>query len=756
MGDSTTKPGSGWTTTTPTPGRARSPATPAPTPAPAAAQPPAPGSGWGAAVPTRPRRDSGQLGLASQQAARGALPLDQVDQLPPKQRRWSMDVQAALGLKSLLGQNQILASSIATATRIAETRPKAAGLAAKHPGVTGADPFASVVDQLAEYEQLKQPDRADRSVLRSAIEIAQEQSLSPEQDKDCADLLNSLRAEELREEITSLGMPPWDGTKGMAGAAAKVELDLLSIPSDRRTVVPFSGSVNATFWVNRTDGTGNESKSFLCKTPSKEPLDGIPAGGEVAREGLTARAASSLAGKLGISVAMPETHAITLDQGFLPANKRDGTGKPVTCSIQEVRTHNGDMRAQSRTDRAAFNSEECAALAVLDLVTLNTDRHVGNLLAGTDGSLVPIDHGACMPEGVEDSVTRIAESIGAPRNVLLSLPGTHKPMPEALRKSLMALDPSALAAELTHERDTIEANTPAMKGKVSDHSIAMSARAAEFLKIAAGVEADGRTLSPAAIQIAFGAHAKELLAAVGEKHAEDEDGNDTASVDGFKLSHQDFVRRSQEIAQQALKDQPLMEVMSLMTDNEKRAIALKLQKKGWSCAGPISAPANSVMNNPVAAIKIIASGQDLQDRDQAQVMESLKTTQFLPNDKLMLKLAEMRLQVADELAGFLPEAKATKLRAFFKSNEARLKVDPDALGRLSDTLEADVIAHMTAEVKQLDRDFVLKPEDVKYLDSCLEDRDFAFLDRRYKRLRQDGEDGTLPRRAAAQGTGTHG
>lgn len=131
------------------------------------------------------------------------MPVNQIDKLPVAQRRWTMDVQTALGLKSMLGQNQIVASSIATATRIAETRPNAAGLQARHPNVASSDAFAGVVDHLGKYDQAQRPGHIERSILRSASEIARDADMPAEQDKDCAELLNWLRAEGLREEITA-------------------------------------------------------------------------------------------------------------------------------------------------------------------------------------------------------------------------------------------------------------------------------------------------------------------------------------------------------------------------------------------------------------------------------------------------------------------------------------------------------------------------------------------------------------------------
>ncbi len=83
-------------------------------------------------------------------------------------------------------------------------------------------------------------------------------------------------------------------------------------------------------------------------------------------------------------------------------------------------------------------------MAILDLVTLNTDRHGDNILVGLDGGLVPIDQGASFLDASNDGLDRISQTIAGPQNALLKLLGTHKPMDPALRKRLMAIDPTTI------------------------------------------------------------------------------------------------------------------------------------------------------------------------------------------------------------------------------------------------------------------------------------------------------------------------
>eukprot|EP01050_Picozoa_sp_SAG11_P015516 SAG11_NODE_2018_length_3916_cov_13.056065_2_plen_394_part_00 len=50
-----------------------------------------------------------------------------------------------------------------------------------------------------------------------------------------------------------------------------------------------------------------------------------------------------------------------------------------------------------------FGVENVQRIALFDLLTLNLDRHGGNMIVAPDGQLVPIDHGYSLPDGVHGS-----------------------------------------------------------------------------------------------------------------------------------------------------------------------------------------------------------------------------------------------------------------------------------------------------------------------------------------------------------------
>ena len=407
-----------------------------------------------------------------QEFKEGSLKPKNIDKLGQDKRVWSDKVMFVLGLKSTSSQARVLSGAIASAAQIE-----------------------------------KNGTATDQQTARG-----------------------------LRATVISAGKPPWkDARKAMAASDAKVHLDLLSLPANDRQLKPLDPTkqgVNQSFWVDRkgkddkgkgdkgtddkgTDDKGTDDKehhSFLCKPASNRGLShdevapsGGKKGGEVAREALAGRAAQLLAGQTGIDIGMPETHVISLDSSFVPG---DTSGLPVTCSVQEARPVTGDLRGASGLKKASFRPEQVAGLAIFDTLTLNTDRHAGNVMTDADGNLVPIDHGESFAEPNQDGVNRLKSTLGGPHNALLSLPGAHAPMSKDMLKKLKALDPEKYASGLTKDNAQIGAQHTDMKDAISPGAIDTAKRAAMFVKMAAKHEPP---LSPASIQVAMGNSAEKLF-----------------------------------------------------------------------------------------------------------------------------------------------------------------------------------------------------------------------------------------------------
>jgi hypothetical protein len=343
-----------------------------------------------------------------------------------------------------------------------------------------------------------------------------------------------LTARQLRATVIAAGKPPWwNAGKAMAAGDAKVQLDLLSMPSDKRVLKPLdkdkAGS-HQSFRIDRRDAGGQERPSFLCKpanTPTAQELhdrlpgdpspiadsDG-PKGGEVAQEALSGRAAQLLAGQTDIDTGMPETHVVTLHSAMIPGSDPTGPQK-VTCSVQEARYAPGHLKKLSSIGRMALKPEQLAGLAIFGTLTLNTDRHAGNVLLDPGGKLVPIDHGESFAGSNEQGIGRMKATLGSPHNALLGLPGARDPMPKDMLKKLKALDPDKYASGLKKDNAMIGAGHADMKDTVSPGAINNARRAASFVKLAARHDPP---LLPVSIQVAMGNAADRLFGdAIDEK-----------------------------------------------------------------------------------------------------------------------------------------------------------------------------------------------------------------------------------------------
>lgn len=152
------------------------------------------------------------------------------------------------------------------------------------------------------------------------------------------------------------------------------ELRLLGREVHSMTELDPRGHVNDAYDVAFTDGTHGVYKPNMPENEFVQVRSTIPENELAARE----VAASRLNEDLGFDL--------------VPTTARwDGPHGPG--SMQEFVENAGPGRAV--TDYPAREREQ---MAVLDYISGNTDRHMGNYLTGSDGRLVAIDHGYSFPE----------------------------------------------------------------------------------------------------------------------------------------------------------------------------------------------------------------------------------------------------------------------------------------------------------------------------------------------------------------------
>ncbi|XP_074263403.1 phosphatidylinositol 4-kinase gamma 4-like [Silene latifolia] len=146
----------------------------------------------------------------------------------------------------------------------------------------------------------------------------------------------------------------------------------------------------------------------LPSTPSGEGLKrGTRVGGGAFREVAAYLLDHPISGRRGISrdaigfSGVPPTGMVKcLHNGF---NHPNGI-KDKIGSLQKFMKNNGSCED---IGPGAFPVEEVHKISVLDMRLANADRHSGNILFSKDGetgriTLIPIDHGYCLPESFED------------------------------------------------------------------------------------------------------------------------------------------------------------------------------------------------------------------------------------------------------------------------------------------------------------------------------------------------------------------
>jgi len=181
-----------------------------------------------------------------------------------------------------------------------------------------------------------------------------------------------------------------------ARALVKEVADLIAAGNVRFELI--ENCAGGTYFVR--NATTN-ARVAVFKPADEEPgMDTNPKGGEIPKAGFVAgqsyireRAAYRLDRGLA---GVPETAHYSVPSNLLG---RAGDAGCVLGSLQRFVASEGESW-DSLPGR--FSDEDVRRVALIDLATLNCDRHGGNLLVKEDGALVPIDHGFCLPSTAQD------------------------------------------------------------------------------------------------------------------------------------------------------------------------------------------------------------------------------------------------------------------------------------------------------------------------------------------------------------------
>lgn len=586
----------------------------------------------------------------------GSVKAEKIDKLSPAKRRWADNTLRALGLSSKNAQARMIGGAVSS---------------------------AAVIEQRGNPQDTQQ-------------------------------------ANTLRDTVLNAGTPPWkDARKAMKAGAAKVHLDLLSIPpTDRKLESVSQQGVNESFWVKRMQASSDPTaqggvelaKAFICKPASKpgglkpEQPSGGPVGGEVAREALASRAALHIASQTGIDVGMPETHVIELDGSYFP----NGTpGQMRTCSVQEFRPGTGDLMEVNDITRGSMKQEQVASLAIYDTLTLNTDRHGGNIMRDAQGNLVPIDHGESFADNNDTGVKRLQRTMAGPHNALLSLPSAFQPMPKDMLKKLQALDPLKYKLKLEADAQEIGNQNPTMQGMISDGALENAYRAAIFTKMAAK-----RTppLSPAQIQLAMASAATSLF---GEKEVRDANGKRQR----VKIEEAEFRANAAKAMDRFAEQGEVAKQVCTSENPEYTTLVKQVIALGWKetdIGTRTTAPDGGDLYDPLVLVQIIqrklspprekdSTGKDTNKID-VRARRELVASLCAPNkstvspDQALRTVAAVRVQTLLDMMKLMGKDDAAKLRNDIGVARTRAGGDTSALlDELSLLMPGATTAALTAQ-----------------------------------------------------------
>jgi hypothetical protein len=325
----------------------------------------------------------------------------------------------------------------------------------------------------------------------------------------CETTLKWISHWRLAEEITSLGNPPWDPR--MEQKAAEVYAKLLFEEGEKTASLNESAGGSGSWWLEKTvwgDKPGDDVKlkrKFIFKPiDSEEGIHGFPKGGSAPREVLGKAFSDLVLGSTGIDLGVAETHLISVDNNMLPDNEGNvDQEKPQqrTGSLQHFAKSEGKIEGELQDFALKKNpniykeipKEECQKIALMDLMTLNMDRHGGNVMLSekTDENgkkspaLIPIDHGLILPsrQGLNERRTKM----GKTHNVLENMPvKDEKFSPEILQK-LDLLDPEAVMKAMQASLQTMKDGHPGRNfdDLIPAENLKLQKRAIQFLKRAA-------------------------------------------------------------------------------------------------------------------------------------------------------------------------------------------------------------------------------------------------------------------------------
>ncbi len=251
--------------------------------------------------------------------------------------------------------------------------------------------------------------------------------------------------------------------------------------------------VNGAYMVEHSD-TGNNVLIFKPADAEEDLGGGWEKGSGAIREMAAKALSDSIKKSMGVDLGVAETHMVPVENRKLPNSKGKVVGEPRGLrlgSVQMLLENDGALRDLDAEDPEAFYAtvpaEDIDKMAMMDLITLNQDRHGGNILVKKDQNgqnrLLPIDHGKSMPPLAAFLNGR--GEMKSKNHLVSKAPQFNEPFSDDMIKQIELLKPEDVASDLTKARETTRKIHGGAVDMLSDESIMMSQRSMMLLKVAA-------------------------------------------------------------------------------------------------------------------------------------------------------------------------------------------------------------------------------------------------------------------------------
>jgi hypothetical protein len=407
--------------------------------------------------------------IQQKEYAKAGEALDQLEQLIPQAleaRDEARKLQEARTLKQAERHNKLSPLMTTVKDGCFLSQEDRAGLMnqAFAEGLKPGKEFKAFQAALRKFEGARTLDNLELVEKAARVYLAHLLKLTPAQQTDEYSTKKKAVCERALREATrwrtalaweELGAPPWSDDQESQAAELYSKMIFEGGNPEEKIMASVQEGVTTCkrWWVDAPpkEDQGQGRRKFLFK-----PMDGemqvhrgFAKGGHSAREVLGKALGDCIQSSTGLDLDVPETHLISVDSSWLEDPFRLDHEPPMEPqllgSIQHfVKTSRTvEDLVGSRVDRLRdlpIPREESQKLAILDLISLNMDRHYGNFMVkeGEPGKLVPIDHGTILPtrEGLLSKRARLAP----PQAMIPQLGHTNEPFTEDMLKKLDGID----------------------------------------------------------------------------------------------------------------------------------------------------------------------------------------------------------------------------------------------------------------------------------------------------------------------------